>query len=247
MHHHCFTASSLPTSGWLPHRHTIFTTIIRSHHMVSSQKTVGSSTCLEFLNITLDSIFFQASLLTEKLHCISLYISNYLLAHRCTKHQLLSLLNHLNYAIRIIPQGCSFLSHLWSQIATVPSLHGYIVLDDTCKTELRRWHHSFSSWNGISFSMMTSSCTPTQRPTTAEGGYPLVGHLDCRHSLFCPLFTSWTASTSQPFFRGMSGTKKSSLFTQTIPQFVKYQLLGGPGHMFHMFYNDFTSLSGSNI
>ncbi|XP_044210305.1 uncharacterized protein LOC122984073 [Thunnus albacares] len=118
---------------------------------LSQEKTAGSSTSLHFLCITLDSLTFQATLPTEKLHCISLYISNYLLASRCTKRQLLSLLGHLNFAIRIIPQGRSFLSHLLSISATIPSLHNFVTLDTACKMELRVWRDFLSSLNSVSF------------------------------------------------------------------------------------------------
>ncbi|XP_067451991.1 uncharacterized protein [Thunnus thynnus] len=118
---------------------------------LSPEKTAESSTSLHFLCITLDSLTFQATLPTEKLHCISLYISNYLLASRCTKRQLLSLLGHLNFAIRIIPQGRSFLSHLLSISATIPSLHNFVTLDTACKMELRVWRDFLSSLNSVSF------------------------------------------------------------------------------------------------
>ncbi|XP_041649188.1 uncharacterized protein LOC121513473 [Cheilinus undulatus] len=118
---------------------------------LSLEKTQGPSTSLEFLGITLDSVSFQASLPLEKIHRISLLISNFTLANRCTKRQLLSLLGHLNYAIRIIPQGRSFLSHLLAIAASIPSLHGHISLDKSCKMELKLWQQFLSSWNGISF------------------------------------------------------------------------------------------------
>ena len=55
---------------------------------------------------------FQASLPVDKLDRITRLLSNSLLTPTCTKRQLLSLLSHLNYALRIIPQGRSFISHL---------------------------------------------------------------------------------------------------------------------------------------
>ena len=66
---------------------------------LSAEKTEGPSTSLEFLGITLDTNQFQASLPIEKLTRINLLISNFLLAPCCTKHQLLSLLGHLNFAM----------------------------------------------------------------------------------------------------------------------------------------------------
>ncbi|XP_075958907.1 uncharacterized protein LOC142960863 [Anarhichas minor] len=117
---------------------------------LSAEKTTGPRTSLEFLGIILDSVSLQASLPT-KINRISLLISNFLLAPKCTKHQLLSLLGHLNYAIRIIPQGRSFLSHLLSVASSVTKLHDHVTLDKACKTALKLWHQFFSSWNGISF------------------------------------------------------------------------------------------------
>ncbi|XP_013863390.1 uncharacterized protein LOC106517215 [Austrofundulus limnaeus] len=118
---------------------------------LSEEKTIGPLTSLEFLGITLDSSSFQASLPPEKVHRITLILSNFMLIDSCTKHQLLSLLGHLNYAMHIIPQGKSFISHLLSTAASVPSLHGHLTLGDACRMEIKLWHHFLSSWNGISF------------------------------------------------------------------------------------------------
>ena len=118
---------------------------------LSPEKTAGPSTSLEFLGITLNSITLQASLPTDKLHRISLIIQNFLLANTCTKRQLLPLPGHFNYAVHIIPQGRSFLSHLLSIATAVPSIHDHVTLDSACKMELKMWHQFLSSWNGISF------------------------------------------------------------------------------------------------
>lgn len=48
---------------------------------------------------------------------------------RCTKRQLQGLLGCLNYAIRIIPQGKSFMSDILLKAATIPSLHDRVTLD----------------------------------------------------------------------------------------------------------------------
>ncbi|XP_030253189.1 uncharacterized protein LOC115569298 [Sparus aurata] len=169
------TPSSSPPSHGL-------TTLISAFNELgvplSPEKTEGPSTSLEFLGITLNSVSLQASLPTEKIHRISLIISNFLLADKCTKRQLLSLLGHLNYAIRIIPQGRSFLSHLLSIASSVPSLHDNVTLDNSCKMELKLWHQFLSSWNGISFfydTNITSSediqLSTDAAPSIGFGGY----------------------------------------------------------------------------
>lgn len=92
---------------------------------------------LEFLRITLNSLTFQATLPIDKLLRTYLFISKYHLTHHCTKRELLSLLGHLNFAIRIISQGYSFISQLLSLSTAIPSLQDYITLDHQCKIELR--------------------------------------------------------------------------------------------------------------
>ncbi|KAL0180312.1 hypothetical protein M9458_025754, partial [Cirrhinus mrigala] len=145
---------------------------------LSKEKTLGPCTSIEFLGITLDSISFQASLPSEKVQLISLLLSNYLLADRCTKQQLLALLGHLNYAIRIIPQGKSFLSHLLSKVTSIPSLHDKVTLDEGCKMEMHLWQQFLSSWNGISFFYNDYVSQPEDiqlytdaAPSTGFGGY----------------------------------------------------------------------------
>ena len=118
---------------------------------LSLEKTEGPATTLEFLGITLDSVAFKASLPTDKLDRITLLLSNYLITPTCTKRQLLSLLGHLNYALRIIPQGRSFISHLLLLASSVQLLHHTITLKASCLMELELWHHLLSHWNSITF------------------------------------------------------------------------------------------------
>ncbi|MBN3319575.1 KV5A2 protein, partial [Atractosteus spatula] len=66
------------------------------------------SSPIQFLGITLNSINFSASLPRDKIDKIQMYISIYSSAKFRTKRELLSPLGHLNYAMRIIPQGRSY-------------------------------------------------------------------------------------------------------------------------------------------
>lgn len=68
-----------------------------------------------------------------------------------SKRQLLSLLGHLNFAMRIIPQGRSFISRLLDLANSVPSLLDSVILDDGCCSDLAFWSKLLSDWNGISF------------------------------------------------------------------------------------------------
>ena len=78
-----------------------------------------------------------------------------------TKQQLLSLLGHFNFAMRVIPQGRSFISRLLDLASSVPNLQDQVTLDDGCRSDLKFWSRLLEKWNGVHF-FMTTSCT---RPT----------------------------------------------------------------------------------
>lgn len=64
---------------------------------------------------------------------------NALEAGSISKRELLSLLRHLNFAMRIIPQGRSFVSRLLYLSKSVKKLHDMVKLDAGCRSELRFW------------------------------------------------------------------------------------------------------------
>lgn len=60
-------------------------------------------------------------------------------------------MGHLNFAMRIIPHGRSFISRLLVIAGSVPDLHDLVVLDDGSLSDLRFWSFLLVAWNGISF------------------------------------------------------------------------------------------------
>ncbi|XP_054879603.1 LOW QUALITY PROTEIN: uncharacterized protein LOC129354134 [Poeciliopsis prolifica] len=118
---------------------------------LSEDKTAGPSTVMEFLGISLDSEKMLASLPTNKLAHIRETAQAHLSSSIITKRQLLSLLEHLNFAMRIIPQGRSFISRLLDLTNSVPSLLDQVSLDDGCRSDLHFWSKLLNHWNGISF------------------------------------------------------------------------------------------------
>ncbi|KAK7891090.1 hypothetical protein WMY93_023053 [Mugilogobius chulae] len=118
---------------------------------LSDEKTVGPATTLEFLGITLDSVAMIASLPQEKLKRIRDVSRSVISAEVFTKQQLLSLLGYLNFAMRIIPQGRSFISRLLDLAHSVPSLFDRVSLDVGCRSDLSFWSRLLSEWNGVSF------------------------------------------------------------------------------------------------
>ena len=118
---------------------------------LSAEKTVGPFTSLEFLGITLDSVAMQASLPLDKLERVRSVLRAASGSASMVKRDLLSLLGHLNFAMRIVPQGRSFVSRLLDLAKSVPHLRDSVVLDDGCRSDLRFWSVLCDRWNGISF------------------------------------------------------------------------------------------------
>ncbi|KAI2645483.1 Pro-Pol polyprotein [Labeo rohita] len=77
-----------------------------------------------------------------------LFVSTLIDNPSCSKHELLSVLGHLNFAIHIIPQGCPFVSHLLSLAYSAQTLED---ITDSCRSELSLWISFLSQWNGLSF------------------------------------------------------------------------------------------------
>ncbi|XP_053285407.1 uncharacterized protein LOC128446399 [Pleuronectes platessa] len=93
----------------------------------------------------------KASLPLDKLQRIREISRTYSDVNNFTKQQLLSLLGHLNFAMRVIPQGRSFISRLLDTASSVPNLHDKISLDEGCRSDLRFWSHLLDHWNGVTF------------------------------------------------------------------------------------------------
>ncbi|XP_076158563.1 uncharacterized protein LOC143141734 [Alosa pseudoharengus] len=118
---------------------------------LSIEKTEGPCKSLVFLGILLDSVEMQASLPNEKLVRIRSIAESFQSSDVVTKRELLSLLGHLNFAMRIIPQGRSFISCLLNLAHSVIKLSDLVCLDEGCRSDLRFWSHLLNNWNGISF------------------------------------------------------------------------------------------------
>lgn len=136
---------------------------------IAEEKTMGPATSVEFLGINLDSDKFQASLPKEKIDRIILISLAFLKKSKCSKCELLSLLRHLNFAMRIIPQGRPFISHLLSLASSVHSLEELISINQACRDELRLWLTFLNQRNGLSFfyNNLVSSPTDIQLYTDA--------------------------------------------------------------------------------
>lgn len=185
---------------------------------LSEQKTVGPSTRLEFLGITLDSVLMQASLPQDKLSRIREGIKLWSAAVSISKRDILSLLGHLNFAMRIIPHGRSFVSRLLALASSVQNLKDIIVLDDGCRSDLRFWASLCEEWNGISFfyNDLVESSDSLQFFTDAA---PSIGF----GGLFC---NEWFADVWPIEIQSLENTSKSTALFELYPIVVACLIWG---------------------
>ncbi|KAI2646202.1 Pro-Pol polyprotein [Labeo rohita] len=175
-------------------------------------KTSGPCTSIEFLGINLDSQKSQASLPKEKIDRTTLVASTLIDTSSCSKRELLSVLSHLNFAMRIIPQGRPFVSHLFSLASCAHALEDRISLTESCRNELSLWVSFLSQWNGLSFfyNNLISSPIDIQLFTDAAPSVSFGGFYQGR----------WFASTWPPQLLDLPQQQTSSALFELYPLVV---------------------------
>ena len=86
----------------------------RLHIPLARHKCTGSTVCLEYLGISLDSWNMEARLPWDKIQRITEFTEALLDKTYYSKHELLQLLGHFNFASRVILPGRFFFSHTYS-------------------------------------------------------------------------------------------------------------------------------------
>ncbi|XP_056617722.1 uncharacterized protein LOC130432405 [Triplophysa dalaica] len=185
---------------------------------LAPDKTSGPSTSIEFLGIKLDSLKFQASLPKEKIDRTILIASSLLSNPLCSKRELLSVLGHLNFAMRIIPQGRPFVSHLLSLASSAHALEDSLSISSSCLDELSLWIKFLRQWNGLSFfySDMASSPVDIRLFTDAAPSVGFGGFYQGR----------WFASTWPPQVLEIPYALASSALFELYPLVVAASLWG---------------------
>jgi hypothetical protein len=113
-------------------------------------KSVGPTTCLEYLRITLDYDNMISKLPQYTLCRIKDLLYVFLDQPTCAKRELLSLLGHLNHVTRVLIHGRSFVSYLLTLAHSVKELHYHVTLNLGYRDDLRMWYEFLDQWNGIS-------------------------------------------------------------------------------------------------
>jgi hypothetical protein len=138
---------------------------------LSSKKTVGPCTSLEFLGIFLCTDQMVARLPENKLIRIRSIVSTFLSLRKCRKRQLLSLLGHLQFACRVITPGRAFTARLLKAACSAKELYHYVTLTREAKLDLKMWHQLLAEWNGVSMflDLATTNSYDLELYTDASG------------------------------------------------------------------------------
>jgi hypothetical protein len=118
---------------------------------LSTKKTVGPDTTLEYLGVILDTANMEARLPQNKVDRIISFIGTFLSRRSIRKRELLQLLGHFNFAARVIIPGRSFVTYLINLSTKVNNLNYYVSLSPECREDLKMWHIFLKQWNRVSF------------------------------------------------------------------------------------------------
>ena len=110
---------------------------------ISEKKTIGPTTCLEYLGIILDTESMEARLPEDKHSRIIDFIESFLRKRSVRKRELLQLLGHFNFAARVVLRDRSFVTYLINLSPKVSRLHHYIKLSQECLEDLHTCGYYF--------------------------------------------------------------------------------------------------------
>ena len=138
---------------------------------LAPDKTVGPTTALQFLGITLDTVSMEARLPEDKLaQCRSLILS-FLNREKATLREIQSLIGVLSFSCSVIP-GRGFLRRLIDLTLHVTKPHFHIRITRQVKLDLLTWQEFLAGFNGKAFFIDANFLTGDylQLFTDASGG-----------------------------------------------------------------------------
>ncbi len=118
---------------------------------VAPDKVVGPTAVLTFLGIEIDSLKQELRLPADKLSRLKALINNWAQKRNATKHELQSLLGHLNHACTVVKPGRSFLHNLISTLKIPKHSTHRVRLNAQCRADIAWWQVFLPLWNGAGF------------------------------------------------------------------------------------------------
>ena len=121
-------------------------------YQLAQDKILSPTTCLDFLGITLDTLLMEARPTPDKVDKLVALISTFSSRRKCTKRELLSLIDSFSFASKVIVPRHTFLSHMIQISCSVSELHYRVYLNNAFQEDLSMWELFLQDWKGCSFS-----------------------------------------------------------------------------------------------
>ena len=139
---------------------------------LAHSKTVGPSSSITFLGITLDAVRMEARLPEDKLVKARSLLLAFLNKSKVTLRELQMLVGFLNFACSVVVPGRAFLRRLIDLTIGIQQPHHRVRLTRQAKLDLGVWLEFLSNFNGRSFFLATRFLTGDvlQLFTDAAGG-----------------------------------------------------------------------------
>lgn len=118
---------------------------------IAHEKTMGPSTCLEFLGITLDSIKQEARLPIDKLEKGKTSVTALTTKRKATLKELQGLLGFLNFTCSVIVPGRAFLRRLYSATKGLTRSYHHVRVNSEMRADLMAWKLFLKHFNGRAF------------------------------------------------------------------------------------------------
>ena len=117
--------------------HTMLTFCDKINAPIKPSKVEGPITCLTFLGIQINTISMEASITSERKQSLLNELQLLHNHHKCTKHELLSLIGKLSFACKVLPAGRIFLRRLIDLSTKVQKMHYHIRLTADARLDLQ--------------------------------------------------------------------------------------------------------------
>jgi len=116
---------------------------------LAHEKSVGPSTRMEFLGLTIDSISRRIIVPPEKLHLARVKLINIMAHSKATLHEVQSLTGLLAFLCKAIPAGRAFLYRLFQATCGITKRYHKIRITHDIRADLEIWLQFLESHNGV--------------------------------------------------------------------------------------------------
>ena len=113
---------------------------------VASDKTVGPTTSLVYLGVSIDSMLLTMSVPDRKVEELLTLLDTWCSRRRCTKTELLSLTGKLSDICKVVEPGRIFVRRLFDLASTVTSGHHHLHLNTEAREDILWWSNFLPTW-----------------------------------------------------------------------------------------------------